>query len=329
MRSRRRSRAGNLGTGWPSTPPTVVAARPSCIPGDGRFGSGPSKVRPEAARALADVGAHATSAPATASPACASVVGSDPRRARRAVLAARRLRGAARQRREHRCSGTPPRSASSTTRAEHLVFGEFSVEVRRGHRRGAVPRRPGGDRVGAGHASRARRRRHRRRVRVPAQRDVDRRDDRGAPPRRRRPRARRRAPRARPGCRVDADASSTCTTSRRRSASPATAASGSRSCSPAAIERIERLGATDRWVPPSLSLPIALENSRLDQTYNTPRARRRSSCSTHSVRWMLDHGGLEFTRRPLRPLGRAPLRLGRGEHVRARRSWPSRRSAAT
>ena len=41
-------------------------------------------------------------------------------------------------------------------------------------------------------------------------------------------------------------------------------------CSPAAIERIERVGATDRWVPPSLSLPIALENSRLDQTYNTP-----------------------------------------------------------
>src|SRR5262249_10647748 len=41
-------------------------------------------------------------------------------------------------------------------------------------------------------------------------------------------------------------------------------------CSPAAIERIERLGATDRWVPPFLSLTTALENSRLDQTYNTP-----------------------------------------------------------
>src|SRR6266508_1681658 len=32
-------------------------------------------------------------------------------------------------------------------------------------------------------------------------------------------------------------------------------------CSPAAVERIERLGSGDRWVPPSLSLPIALENS--------------------------------------------------------------------
>src|SRR5204863_3366414 len=31
-------------------------------------------------------------------------------------------------------------------------------------------------------------------------------------------------------------------------------------CSPAAVGRIERIGASDRWQPPSLSLPIALEN---------------------------------------------------------------------
>ncbi|MFI5053745.1 MAG: phosphoserine transaminase [Acidimicrobiia bacterium] len=65
-------------------------------------------------------------------------------------------------------------------------------------------------------------------------------------------------------------------------------------CSPAAIERIERLGATSRWVPPSLSLPIALENSRLDQTYNTP-ALASLFLLEHSLRWMLDNGGLEFT----------------------------------
>ena len=65
-------------------------------------------------------------------------------------------------------------------------------------------------------------------------------------------------------------------------------------CSPAAIERIERIGASDRWVPPSLSLPVALENSRLDQTYNTP-ALATLFLLEHSVRWMLDHGGLEFT----------------------------------
>src|SRR4051812_43725372 len=36
--------------------PTTVTLPAELIPGDGRFGSGPSKVRPEAARALADVG---------------------------------------------------------------------------------------------------------------------------------------------------------------------------------------------------------------------------------------------------------------------------------
>ena len=41
-------------------------------------------------------------------------------------------------------------------------------------------------------------------------------------------------------------------------------------CSPAAVERIERVRASERWVPPSIDLKIALDNSRLDQTYNTP-----------------------------------------------------------
>jgi phosphoserine aminotransferase len=40
-------------------------------------------------------------------------------------------------------------------------------------------------------------------------------------------------------------------------------------CSPAAIERIGTVAAS-RWVPASYSLPIALDNSRLNQTYNTP-----------------------------------------------------------
>jgi phosphoserine aminotransferase len=64
-------------------------------------------------------------------------------------------------------------------------------------------------------------------------------------------------------------------------------------CSPAAIERIERIGATDRWMPPSLSLPIALENSRLDQTYNTP-ALASLFLLDASVQWMLEQGGLEW-----------------------------------
>src|SRR3954453_16252634 len=57
-------------------------------------------------------------------------------------------------------------------------------------------------------------------------------------------------------------------------------------CSPAAIERIERISASGRWVPPSMSLPIALENSRLDQTYNTP-ALASLFLLDNSIRWML------------------------------------------
>ena len=64
-------------------------------------------------------------------------------------------------------------------------------------------------------------------------------------------------------------------------------------CSPRAIERTERLGASDRWLPPSLSLPIALENSRLDQTYNTP-ALATLFLLAHQVEWMLEQGGLEW-----------------------------------
>jgi phosphoserine aminotransferase len=65
-------------------------------------------------------------------------------------------------------------------------------------------------------------------------------------------------------------------------------------CSPAAIERIERIGATDRWQPPSLSLPIALENSRLDQTYNTPSLATLFLLAD-TIEWMLANGGLEWT----------------------------------
>jgi phosphoserine aminotransferase len=64
-------------------------------------------------------------------------------------------------------------------------------------------------------------------------------------------------------------------------------------CSPAAIDRIERIGASGRWIPPSISLPIALENSRLDQTYNTP-ALATLFLVADQLDWMLGHGGLEW-----------------------------------
>jgi phosphoserine aminotransferase len=65
-------------------------------------------------------------------------------------------------------------------------------------------------------------------------------------------------------------------------------------CAPAAIERIERLAASDRWAPATLDLGIALENSRLDQTYNTP-ALATLFLLAHQIEWMLDNGGLEWS----------------------------------
>ncbi|MGQ0825554.1 MAG: phosphoserine transaminase [Actinomycetota bacterium] len=63
---------------------------------------------------------------------------------------------------------------------------------------------------------------------------------------------------------------------------------------PSAIERIERVKASDRWIPPSLDLTIALENSRLQQTYNTPSLATLLLLA-HHVEWMNKHGGLEWT----------------------------------
>jgi len=65
-------------------------------------------------------------------------------------------------------------------------------------------------------------------------------------------------------------------------------------CSPAAIERIERISESDRWVPAFLDLGIALENSRKDQTYNTP-ALTTIFLATEQVMWINDNGGLEFS----------------------------------
>src|SRR5919106_1653973 len=64
--------------------------------------------------------------------------------------------------------------------------------------------------------------------------------------------------------------------------------------SPAAIARIEELdGAADRWQPASLSLLTALENSRKDQTYNTP-AVATLLLLVDQLDWMLGSGGLDW-----------------------------------
>jgi phosphoserine aminotransferase len=63
--------------------------------------------------------------------------------------------------------------------------------------------------------------------------------------------------------------------------------------SPAAQERIARIDASDRFVPAFLSLAIALESSVKDQTYNTP-AVASLFLLADQVRWMLDNGGLDW-----------------------------------
>ena len=60
--------------------------------------------------------------------------------------------------------------------------------------------------------------------------------------------------------------------------------------SPAAVERAERIAASGRYIPPSLDLQLAIENSRKDQTYNTPSVYTLFMLA-HQVDWLLGEGG--------------------------------------
>ncbi len=64
-------------------------------------------------------------------------------------------------------------------------------------------------------------------------------------------------------------------------------------CSPEAQERIERIGSSDRWRPASLDLQIALDNSKKNQTYNTPAVATLVMLDAQ-LDWMLSNGGLDF-----------------------------------
>jgi len=64
--------------------------------------------------------------------------------------------------------------------------------------------------------------------------------------------------------------------------------------SPAAQERVAAIAASGRWVPASMDLTIALDNSKLDQTYNTP-ALATIFLMDQQVRWFNDNGGMDFS----------------------------------
>jgi len=63
--------------------------------------------------------------------------------------------------------------------------------------------------------------------------------------------------------------------------------------SPAAIERAERIKAGGRHIPGFLDLPVAIDNSRKDQTYNTP-ALATLFLMDQQVQWLNRQGGLDW-----------------------------------
>lgn len=63
--------------------------------------------------------------------------------------------------------------------------------------------------------------------------------------------------------------------------------------SPAAIERVARIKANGRWIPASYDLQIAIDNSRLNQTYNTP-AIATLFLLGEQIEWMNSQGGLRW-----------------------------------
>ena len=64
--------------------------------------------------------------------------------------------------------------------------------------------------------------------------------------------------------------------------------------SPAALGRVDEIAATGRYVPEFFSLPVAISNSVKDQTYNTPAVATLLMLA-EQVEWMLARGGLGWT----------------------------------
>jgi phosphoserine aminotransferase len=64
--------------------------------------------------------------------------------------------------------------------------------------------------------------------------------------------------------------------------------------SPAALARVDEIAGTDRWIPEFLSLPTAIDNSRKDQTYNTPAVATLIMLADQ-IEWMNAQGGMSWT----------------------------------
>ena len=64
--------------------------------------------------------------------------------------------------------------------------------------------------------------------------------------------------------------------------------------SPPALERAAQIKASGRWIPAFFDLTIAIENSKLDQTYNTP-ALVTLFLLAEQIEWFNQNGGLKFS----------------------------------
>lgn len=63
--------------------------------------------------------------------------------------------------------------------------------------------------------------------------------------------------------------------------------------SPAALARVDEIAASGRWVPDFFSLPTAIDNSRKNQTYNTP-AVATLAMFANQLEWLNGNGGLDW-----------------------------------
>ena len=289
-------------------------------PADGRFGCGPSKVRPEQLDGLRPPCTACTSwAPSHRQKPVKAVVG----RVRAGLAELFSLpEGYEVMLGNGGTTAFWDAAAAGLVREQalHLSFGEFSNKFAHRHQGRAVPRRT----RSSSRPSPA--------TRPAPQPDPAPTSSPGPTTRPRtgvmaRRRAARTATRSSSSTRPPAPAASrstrprpTSTTSPRRSASPPTAASGSRCSAPprrSASPRSARR--TDRWIPESLSLTTALDNSKKDQTYNTPAVATLLMLADQ-VEWMNANGGLELHASAAPPRARTRSTAGPRRAATRRRS---------
>ncbi|MBG0820613.1 phosphoserine transaminase [Planomonospora sp. ID91781] len=64
--------------------------------------------------------------------------------------------------------------------------------------------------------------------------------------------------------------------------------------SPAALARVDEIAGSGRYIPEFFSLPVAIDNSSKDQTYNTPSVATLFLLA-EQIEWMNGNGGLSWT----------------------------------